>query len=194
MYVHSLDVFESFISRAVVVVPPEWLQSVTRELGARPYREKFKVEVGGATRQDSVYAGLMGLGSEVEMVLVHDAARPFVSAGLIQRVIEKTRLYGACIPVLPIRDTVKEVHGETVRRTLDRKLLHRVQTPQGFAYPLLEQAFREARNKGFQGTDEATLVERLGERVYVTAGEQENVKITWKEDVGSFREEKSNAD
>ena len=96
------------------------------------------------------------------MVLVHDAARPFTSSELISSVIEQTRQHEACVPVLPVRDTLKEVSDGRIVRTLDRKGLNLVQTPQGFEINLLKRAFQQAIQDGFYGTDEATLVERLG--------------------------------
>jgi len=115
--------------------------------------------------------------------LIHDAARPFTSSELISRVIEKTRRHQACVPVLPVRDTLKEVRGGRIVRTLDRESLSLVQTPQGFEINLLTRAFKQARKDGFYATDESTLVERLGSPVHVVAGERSNLKVTWKEDL-----------
>ena len=117
------------------------------------------------------------------MVLIHDAARPFVSSQLIARVIEKTSRHHACVPVLPVGETIKEVESERVVRTLDRQCLRFAQTPQGFEINLLKRAFETALREDFHATDEATLVERLGEPVYVVTGESGNIKVTWKEDL-----------
>ena len=97
--------------------------------------------------------------------------------------IEQTRQYQACIPVVPVRDTLKEVSDGRIARTLDREGLSLVQTPQGFEINLLKRAFQQAIQDGFYGTDEATLVERLGAPVHVVAGERSNLKVTCKEDL-----------
>ncbi len=184
LYLHSLKRFSSVFSQAVVVVPRAWRQTVEEEIASLPGAERIAVIAGGAERQDSVYEGVCRLADSVKTVLVHDAARPFVSSGLIQRVIEATLRYGACIPALPVRETVKEVAGELVVQTLDRRRLQLVQTPQGFSMPLLREAFRQAQADRFYGTDESMLVERLGRPVRVVPGEIANIKITYSEDLG----------
>lgn len=134
---------------------------------------------GGARRQDSVRAGFNRLdSSRTGLVLVHDGARPLISGGVIDRVLGAAKTSGAAIPVVPVEDTLKEIDGEHVRRTLDRSRLGRVQTPQGYAYDLLRRALTEAETAGISGTDEAALVERLGIRVTVVAGDPKNLKIT----------------
>ena len=149
-----------------------------------PYREKLTLEEGGPRRQDSVYQGLRRLSDEIEIVLVHDAARPFVSPALIERVIEGTRKNEACIPALGVRETVKEVRQGRVVQTLDHRHLLLAQTPQGFRAGLLKRAFECAVKEDFYGTDEAMLVERLGFPVHVVEGEEGNRKITYQEDLG----------
>jgi len=114
---------------------------------------------------------------------VHDAARPYVTANLITLVIEEARRSGACIPGLPVSQTVKEVAGSRVIRTLDRTSLVLAQTPQGFRRNILLQAFERAEKDGFYGTDESILVERIGLPVSVVEGEPRNIKITFKQDV-----------
>jgi 2-C-methyl-D-erythritol 4-phosphate cytidylyltransferase len=156
---------------------------VETQIQSLPYREKLILETGGPERQDSVYHGLCRLSDQVEIVLVHDAARPFVSAPLVGRIIEGARRYRACIPALPVGETVKEVQRGQVVQTLDRRDLLIAQTPQGFEADLLRKAFEQARKEAFLGTDESMLVERLGLSVHVVEGEPENRKITWKEDL-----------
>jgi 2-C-methyl-D-erythritol 4-phosphate cytidylyltransferase len=134
---------------------------------------------GGERRQDSVWQGFRLLpASETGLVLVHDGARPLASADLVSRVIAATRVLGAAVPVLPVEETVKEVRDGTVVRTLDRTLLARAQTPQGFLYPLLKKALETARKDRFQGTDEASLAERAGIPVGAVDGDPRNIKIT----------------
>ncbi len=134
---------------------------------------------GGRRRQDSVRAGFKRLDpARTGFVLVHDGARPLVTADLIDRVIEAGRKNGAAVPIVPVDDTLKEIESDRVARTLDRSRVGRAQTPQGFAYALLGQALASAEETEFTGTDEASLVERLGRPVTVVAGDPRNMKIT----------------
>lgn len=140
---------------------------------------------GGSTRQASVLAGLEALASRSpDIVLVHDAARPFASAQLISRAIRAAEMTGAAIPSLPATDTVKRVDKDgQVEATLDRSSIHLVQTPQAFAFPALLAAHRRAateRRDDF--TDDAALAEWAGMKVSVFAGESGNVKFTTPED------------
>ena len=183
LYLHALEPFLEFLEEAVIVVPEAWEERVEEEIRSLPYRAKLRLQTGGRERQDSVYRGLKRLSALVQIVLVHDAARPFVSQELIARVVEKTRRVGACLPAVSLRDTVKEVASGQVVRTVNRDHLKLAQTPQGFEINLLRQALEGAQKEGVYGTDEASLVERLGSPVYVVPGEPENIKVTWKEDL-----------
>lgn len=183
VYLRSLDPFLTVCRHVAVVAPPKWVAHVERGLSSLGRDHRMTVCPGGEERQDSVFLGLQALDEEVDLVLVHDAARPFCSRHLVVRVEEAARRYGACIPAVPLRDTVKEVRDETVADTLDRSVLRLAQTPQGFGRALLTRAFLEAAKDGFVGTDESALVERLGEPVRIVAGEAANIKITWKEDL-----------
>ena len=140
---------------------------------------------GGATRQASVRAGLEALSPRhPDIVLIHDAARPFASAELVARAIAATMRTGAAIPALAVTDTVKSVDAEgLVDKTLDRNALRLVQTPQGFAFALLLAAHRRAAAAGREDfTDDAALAEWAGMKVAVFAGEPGNIKITSPED------------
>jgi 2-C-methyl-D-erythritol 4-phosphate cytidylyltransferase len=143
------------------------------------YKKIVAVVQGGKERQDSVLNGFKMINPEkTGIVLVHDGVRPLVSQALISRVIEATFKKGAVIPGLLLEDTVKEVVGKEVIKTLERQELCRVQTPQGFSYSILKKALNKAQEEGYYGTDEASLVERTGERVYVVPGDPTNIKIT----------------
>ena len=140
---------------------------------------------GGATRQASVRAGLEALVScSPDIVLVHDAARPFASASLITRAIEAAKKTGAAIPALPVTDTVKRIDSTgTIEATLDRNSIRLVQTPQAFAFPALFDAHRRALAQGRDDfTDDAALAEWAGIKVSVFAGEPGNIKFTTPED------------
>jgi 2-C-methyl-D-erythritol 4-phosphate cytidylyltransferase / 2-C-methyl-D-erythritol 2,4-cyclodiphosphate synthase len=141
---------------------------------------------GGATRQISVYAGLQALqGRAPEVVLIHDAARPFLSDGLIDRAIEAGRQRGAAVPGVAIADTVKKIDADAmVSETLDRGRLRLVQTPQVFEFGLILDAHRRAATAGREDfTDDAALAEWAGHRVRVFEGEAANVKLTTNEDL-----------
>jgi len=139
---------------------------------------------GGEERQDSVLNGFKMINpKKAGIVLVHDGVRPLVSKDLITRVIEVAFKKGAVIPALPLEDTVKEVTGKQVLRTLERQELFKIQTPQGFSYSILKKALDKAQAEGYYGTDEAVLVERIGEKVAVVPGDPRNIKITVPEDL-----------
>ncbi|MDH5704392.1 MAG: 2-C-methyl-D-erythritol 4-phosphate cytidylyltransferase [Candidatus Aminicenantes bacterium] len=148
------------------------------------YGKVAAVVRGGKKRQDSVLSGFQQLDpAQAEVVLVHDGVRPFIRGALISRVIQATRERGAVIPVIPVEDTIKIVEGEEVKQTLEREKLFRAQTPQGFLYSTLKKALDKASEEGFYGTDEASLVERVGESVGVVQGDVRNIKVTTPEDL-----------
>jgi len=133
---------------------------------------------GGETRQDSVARALLALPSEVDVVLVHDAARPLVPSEVVDRVAAAVRAGApAVIPTLGVVDTIKEVDADgVVQATLDRSRLHAVQTPQGFVRDVLQTA--HAASDGADATDDAGMVERMGVKVHVVPGHEEAFKIT----------------
>jgi 2-C-methyl-D-erythritol 4-phosphate cytidylyltransferase len=138
---------------------------------------------GGEHRQESVGNVLDALPAESgDLVLIHDAVRPFVSAETIAGVIEQTARHGAAIAGVPAVDTIKRVErraeGAVVEATIPREQIVQAQTPQGFRYGLLSPIFNEARIEGFLGTDEASLLERAGVDVHVVMGSPQNFKIT----------------
>ena len=148
------------------------------------YSKIVAVAEGGERRQDSVLAGFSQIDPEkADIILVHDGVRSLVSEDLIDRIIEATQIAGAVVPGIPVEDTIKLVEGDEVSRTLDREKLFRVQTPQGFSYPILKEAMGKAAEEKFYGTDEASLVERTGKKVLVIQGDPKNIKITTPEDL-----------
>jgi 2-C-methyl-D-erythritol 4-phosphate cytidylyltransferase len=143
------------------------------------YEKIAAVVKGGQRRQDSVNLGFRAIDPRrADIILVHDGARPLAGRNLVDRVIEQTRGKGAVVPGLLLEETIKEAACGEVLVTLDRTRLFRVQTPQGFFYPLLARALEKASADHFYGTDEAALVERLGERVFIIDGDPRNIKIT----------------
>lgn len=151
-----------------------------RDLVAHEHFQKPVRSVeGGETRQHSVENALAALDPGVELIAVHDAVRPFVSAGTISEVILEAAHCGAAIVGIVPVDTVKQVQRHVVRGTLNRDRLVLAQTPQVFRAEILRQAFAKAREDGFIGTDESSLVERLEQvEVHVVAGSDRNIKIT----------------
>jgi 2-C-methyl-D-erythritol 4-phosphate cytidylyltransferase len=138
---------------------------------------------GGEHRQQSVANAIAAVAAAADdIVLVHDAVRPFVTKEIIQDVIQAAQKYGAAIAGLPAADTVKQVErtaeGAVITSTLPRERVVMAQTPQGFRYSVLKKAFDEATADGFVGTDEASLVERSGHPVAVVMGSHRNIKIT----------------
>jgi 2-C-methyl-D-erythritol 4-phosphate cytidylyltransferase len=166
-----------------------------RKADISPFEDRLKRETpeslqkkavlleGGESRQQSVSNALAGITASLEdIVLVHDAVRPFVSDEMISKVIEAARKYGAAIVGTPAVDTVKQVErtadGALIKATIPREKIVLAQTPQAFRYEVLRKAFDEAASDGFVGTDEASLVERSGHPVAVVMGSPRNIKIT----------------
>jgi 2-C-methyl-D-erythritol 4-phosphate cytidylyltransferase len=144
-----------------------------------------RVVHGGDTRQHSVANALAQVDPATEIVLVHDAVRPFVTLEQIERVIAEARARGAAILGIPAIDTVKEVKRASlpqdvalITSTIPRERIVLAQTPQAFSYPLLRDAFRKAQQDGITASDEASLVERFGHDVFVVLGSERNLKIT----------------
>ena len=136
---------------------------------------------GGETRQASLACALSSLAEQVpeaSWVLVHDAARCLVEPADAERVLATARETGAALPIVPVEDTIKQVDGNRVAGTLERSRLGRAQTPQAFRLAILREALEKARRDGFEGTDCASLVERLGVEVRTCAGRAENWKLT----------------
>ncbi len=142
-----------------------------------------KVVIGGAQRQDSVFNAVKQLDSNVDYVLIHDGARPLIKQENINTLIEAVDLYGAAAIGVPVKDTIKIAEDSWLCSTPDRKTLFSVQTPQGFRKDLIRRAFEKAEEENFYGTDEASLLERLNQKVYIVMGDYSNIKITTIEDL-----------
>ena len=166
----------------VVAVRGEDTQWVRDMLSAEFDGARVRVVEGGNSRQESVENALRSLGPEYELVAVHDAVRPFIDIETIHKVFDEAAETGAAIVGVPAVDTVKQVtRGTThvhIRATLPREKLVMAQTPQVFRYDLLVRAFESARQDGFMGTDESSMVERLDVEVSVVPGRDRNIKIT----------------
>lgn len=155
-----------------------------RDLTSQLWLKKWNVKIvnGGSLRQESAFCGVKATNINSEILCIHDAARPFVSIPLIKECVLKVEYVGACIPVLKVTDTIKEVINERVTKTLNRDVLFKVQTPQAFLKDKYLKAYKEFANKG-EFSDDAKLFELAGFAVHTIKGEEYNIKITTKEDM-----------
>lgn len=186
--IHALRQFErcAAINEIVVVLPAEetaGFSSLAQNLGIS---KLSRAVAGGATRGQSMLCGLAAI-DQAEFVAVHDGARPFVTPEEINRVVMAAHLSGAAVLVAPVADTIKELEGNNIVRTIPRANLRRALTPQCFRYDLLQRAaaaVNELEAAGVEVTDESMLVERLGVEITAVEGSARNIKITRQEDLG----------
>src|SRR5688500_1887914 len=176
------------IDEIIVALPEEHLKAAK----AWPASSKPMLFVaGGARRQDSVANAFGKSSRHADVIVIHDAARPFVTAGVIARTVDAAQAHGAAIAAIPVRDTVKQTHdpgrdgSRPIRTTLPRDTIFLAQTPQAFRRDVLERAIAEGRS--IDATDEAMLVERLGLPVHVVEGDIRNIKITTSEDLATAK-------
>jgi 2-C-methyl-D-erythritol 4-phosphate cytidylyltransferase len=174
------------VAAIVVAAPGARVRATEALLGRSGITKLSAVVAGGAERQESVWRALQAVPSGCRWIIVHDAARPFIDAALVERVLAAAR-QGAATCGLPVRETVKRVREAVVEETLDREGLWLIQTPQAFRRELLQEAHDKARRDGYVGTDDAVLVERLGVPVRVVPGSPQNLKITTPKDLVTAR-------
>lgn len=161
----------------IVIVTREDL--IVRIMGLCAKFDKVtSVVAGGSSRQESVMRGLNTLSAKVELAAVHDGARPLVSDAVIDRTVRAAHTYGAAAPAVPVKDTIKVVHGGVVDNTPDRATLRAVQTPQVFDFDMLRGALKKAAEEEAAVTDDCSAVERLGMSVKIVEGDEKNIKIT----------------
>lgn len=182
--VHTLEVFQQDANCTGI-----WLAVKAEE---RAYIaqliEQYKLTkvkglpTGGAERQHSVHACIKAM-EHVEIVLVHDAARPFITHDTIAQLVAVANEHGAAIAGVRVKDTIKKVRDGIIEETVDREQLWSIQTPQAFRFHLIAEAEDAAERDGFLGTDEAMVVERLGYAVHIVESSYENVKMTTQEDL-----------
>jgi len=197
LFWHAVRVFAAVpaVEGIVFVFPPEEREQHAQWTREAARRETLGLDLafaqGGERRQDSVLAGLHALPSQCSHVLIHDAARPFLTPDLVQRVIDRLG-HGSpgAIPGVPVTDTIKRVRDDVVESTPSREELYAVQTPQGFRRERLLSAHDRALARDLEGTDDATLLECLGEEVALVRGETGNTKITTPEDLAGMEEQK----
>ncbi len=184
LLVQTLRVFERHaeIDHLLVAAPVKATEALEMELRRVGLSKLIAVVVGGATRQRSVHAALKAVPPGVEVVLVHDAVRPFVEAGQLSAIIRAVRTAGAAALALPVVDTMRYGVKECFGETMPRSGLFRMQTPQGFRRDWFEEAHAQAHRQSYEATDDVELVQRLGRRVQIIEGSPRNIKITTPED------------
>ena len=184
--IHTLNVFEHdpLCDGIVLVINKDEQFEMESLLTQFDIKKVRSIIHGGLERQHSVYNGLKSGGIKSDVVLVHDGARPFVKHQYIHMLVEVAAKNGASTLAVPVKDTVKRVSSDlTVIETVDRSNIWAVHTPQAFQVPLIVQAHESAEEEGYLGTDDASLVERLGKSVYIVEGDYKNIKLTTPDDL-----------
>ncbi|PKM79759.1 MAG: 2-C-methyl-D-erythritol 4-phosphate cytidylyltransferase [Firmicutes bacterium HGW-Firmicutes-13] len=183
---HTLEQFSRYPFDEIILVaaPGEEQYCKNEILDPLGLKEKVKVVPGGKERQDSIFNALKCAASQTDVVVVHDGVRPFISLQILEDSIKTALRYGAAVTAVPVKDTIKITNDEDfVVDTPSRHLLWAAQTPQTFRYDIICEAYQKAFETGFQGTDDASLVERLGFPVKINRGSYNNFKITTPEDL-----------
>lgn len=185
--VHTLKAFDScqMIDEMFLVIPKEDLEFCRDQIvSPANLKKKIYLVAGGPKRQDSVYNGLKAIDADYCIVVIHDGVRPFITHDQLEACINGAKKHGACILGIPAYDTLKRVSSTgTIVNTLERDAIWLAQTPQAFQYDLITKAHEVARQQNFTGTDDASLIEKLGIEVKILIGSRENVKITNPEDL-----------
>ncbi|MCX8081858.1 MAG: 2-C-methyl-D-erythritol 4-phosphate cytidylyltransferase [bacterium] len=183
---YSIEKFYEKVCEIVLVLPYGYVEKWNRKL--KNIYKNIEVISGGEHRQDSVNEGIKALKKKDGIIIIHDVARPFFSDNLLNRLIKSAKKYGAAVPYIETQDTLKERDGTFVKHTLDRENIVSIQTPQVFKAEIIINAYKEAYKEHFYATDDATLVERSGVKVYLVKGERENIKITYPIDINIAKE------
>ena len=199
MLLHSILAFSSCpaVNNLIVVVAFDEVEQVESILRGLVGIKSWRVVVGGSERQHSIANAIKVVPDKTNLILVHDGARPLLMEKCVENVIQAARQYKAAVVGVAVKDTIKTVDNDGwVTGTLERRTLWSIQTPQGFDATLLRQAYAKAEKDGYVGTDDASLVERLGVKVKVIPGCYENIKVTTPEDliiVTALLKERNNA-
>jgi len=179
---YTLEAFDACarVDRIILALPEAQMDYCRREvLASLSLRCTPLLVAGGSRRQDSVSNALDAISEQEGIVLIHDGVRPLVSGALIEACIEGARRWDACIPVVPVTDTLKQIDaGGAIKGTIPRNALGMAQTPQAFRLSLIRQAYRLAHEHGLEATDDASLVEQMGVAVHSIPGSPTNIKIT----------------
>jgi 2-C-methyl-D-erythritol 4-phosphate cytidylyltransferase len=178
--IHTLRKFTAsdVMDEILVALRDEEMDRAARDIDREHFMKPVRLVEGGLTRQETVARALAEAPASTEIVVVHDAVRPFVDLDMIRRVVDAARRDGAAILGIPSVDTIKQVERQSILGTIPRERIVLAQTPQAFRHSLLKEAFARAAADGFSGTDESSLVERMGQPVSVLMGSDRNIKIT----------------
>jgi 2-C-methyl-D-erythritol 4-phosphate cytidylyltransferase len=184
---HTLDKFETcpLIRSVCLVVGQEDMDYCLKEIVEKyRFQKVSKIVPGGKRRQESVKNGIDALPKDADIVAIHDGVRPLVTRTMIEDSIHSAARHGAVVFAMPVKETIKMSNPDgTVLRTLDRESLWQIQTPQTFQVNVIREAHSRATEDGFVGTDDASLVERMGGEVHILPGSYTNIKITTPEDL-----------
>ena len=180
LIVHTLRAFQESqdIQEIVLVTREDLLEPLSELCVAKRLNKVTRICRGGETRADSVQAGLDQVSDACEFVAIHDGARPLVSQTVIHDAVRKAAKFHAAAPAVPVKDTIKEVHGGVVEATPDRSALYAVQTPQVFALSIYRAALDRAIAAKEPLTDDCSAAEKYGINVVITPGSDENLKVT----------------
>lgn len=182
--IHTLKVFEAHpnCSGIVLVINEQEREEFIMLLEQYEIKKVNRLVSGGAERQLSVYNGLQAVDS-CDFILVHDGARPFISHEQIEQLISGAVPTGAATLAVPVKDTIKRVNNGLVVETVERSSLWSIQTPQAFRLSLILEAHQQAATDNYLGTDDASLIERVGKQVSIVLGDYTNIKLTTPEDL-----------
>ena len=182
---YTLEAFEqsTSVKNIVVVAPKDYLAEFKNIIAQYQISKVSGIVAGGATRAESVRSGLKALDKKIDLVAIHDGARPLVSPRIIEHTIEAAQKYDAAIAAVPVKSTIKSIDSKTmtVKETLNRRDLWEIQTPQVFKRELIIRAHKEV--KVDDPSDDAMLVEKLGIRIKIITGDYKNIKITTEDDL-----------
>ncbi len=180
IFVHTVRKFiaSDAIDEVILALRREGMERAQRDVDRERFSKPVRLVAGGSTRQETVARALAEVPPTAPLVVVHDAVRPFVELEMIQRIVDAARRSGAAIFGIPSVDTVKQVERQMILGTIPRERIVLAQTPQAFRAGILREAFARATADNYPGTDESSLVERLGHNVTVLMGSDRNIKIT----------------
>lgn len=184
--IHTLEVFQAVeeVDEIVLVVGADEVNACRQSIETHQLSKVKIVLAGGRERQDSVFIGLQALSDTAQWVMIHDGVRPLIKQQHILRLYEQTKIWGAAVLAVPVKETIKMVAPDnSITATPDRSLLWSIQTPQAFRKESVMKAHQLAVKEQFIGTDDAMLVERMGETVHVVEGDYTNIKITTPDDL-----------
>ena len=180
LIVHTVRVFQASacIKEIIIVTRNELLSEIKQRCDQYSLDKVSAVVAGGSSRVHSVINGLDHVSKTIDYVAIHDGARPFVTEKIVKETLEKAMEYHAAAPAVPVKDTIKMAYGNIVTHTPNRSTLFAVQTPQVFDFDLLRGALVKTVDEGAAITDDCSAVEALGMSVYLSQGDDENIKVT----------------